>query len=418
MSKDQNSKAVLRNMSLVVAALAFNACAYHPDRPLLHQQWATDARENKGPEQQEIRDTCLRARWKVKGDKGWKVAEHNLESARGVKRGQKVVVRVPVGSFAQLEPVELKGVRLEIIGKGPDVSRLILDAGARGFVLNGGSLLVKDVTVSCYSSEGMTVLGGDAEFKNVVVNGARHGLFIARGVADIHSSVFAGNEAAIDMGKEASVTISSSNFLRNWDDIHGEKPLSLTAYGCQFTETVNKVFAFRMHKRVRVEHCMVVQPQSIGWEGLPETAKIEGNLMPAAVIIKPEIARKNNRAIGPIEQFPDATPQGLPRGFPVSHHMLLKERSKHLGTGESVKKARKFAEDEAVMCLMRAERFLGIQEVRKAKILKSVAYGFIKPYPTLRSRYQERLDALRAGIVSYEVNRAEEKRRAKAGTPK
>ena len=70
---------------------------------------------------------------------------------------------------------------LEIVGKGIEKSRLVLDAGERGLVMNGGKLTVKNCTVSCYTSEGLTMLGGDVMLENCQINGSRHGIYVSEG---------------------------------------------------------------------------------------------------------------------------------------------------------------------------------------------------------------------------------------------
>lgn len=386
------------SMGMLVSLATLAGCAYSPDEALLEQKWAAASRARVAPEQRTL-DDGLKARWKAKDGDRWGVVEDDLEDAAGVAPGTKVVVLVPEGSHALVDPLDFEGLELEIIGKGIERSRLILDAGKAGFILNGGSLLVKDLTVSAYTTEGLTVFDGTATIENAHINGARHGLRIEGGTATIRSSVFAGNETALEMGEDATVSIEDTVFVKNWEAVGGEKPRSFVMERSMVLGSVSAAMPFPLARGTRIRHCIIVDNQNLGWTGFADDAEILSNLVSDDAMLLRRMADRDNRALDKLESFPGATPQGIPVGFPIPILQILRQRVNSLGTGKSEEASLKFAENEAIGCLIRARDLAELGEGRKARILMEVAEGFSAPFPTLRSALSARVQEVEEALA-------------------
>lgn len=409
-------RALFRNSLSLGLALTLVACSSKKDQVLLGQDWAVQARLKIGPAQTEIKATEISARWKVKipGDDGrWGVGEGTLDEAMDLPKGTKVVARIPPGTTVLTDEIVLKDINLEIIGKGSDLSRLSLNAGPRGLIIKGGSLTVKNVTVSCYSSEGLTVIGGRLRAKGAVFNGGRHGLYLSNGDAIIKSCIFNGNESGLDFGKKTSVVIENSIFHGNWDAISGEKPRSLKISRCLIQDSVHFAFDMRFGEETSLEECIIIGNSRIGWTGAPKLAPIKNNLLQYDAFEEYGVNQRSNYPLDRVRSFPGSTPRGLPDRFPTPTFMLHIKRFKTLGTGKSLRETRNFAEDEASKCLDRAEEFYNNKEWRKATILLQVADGFSQPYEVLMTKFSPKIKELKEKLAEARKALAEEKKRAK-----
>ncbi|MDF1660377.1 MAG: right-handed parallel beta-helix repeat-containing protein [Planctomycetota bacterium] len=406
----------LKTLSLGLV-LTLSACSSKKDQILLGQDWAVKARQKIAPAQFEIKATELSVRWKVKvtgAEDAWGVSEGTLDEAVGLPKGTKVVARIPPGTTVLTDEIVLKDINLEIIGKGSDLSRLSLNAGPRGLILKGGSLTIKNVTVSCYSSEGLTVIGGDLRAKGAVFNGGRHGLYLSDGDAIIKSCVFNGNESGLDLGKKTSVVIENSIFHGNWDAISGEKPRSLKIRRCLIQDSIHFAFDMRFGEETSLEECIIIGNSRIGWTGAPKLAPIKNNLLQYDAFEEYGVDQRINYPLDHVRSFPGATPRGLPDRFPTPTFMLHLKRFKTLGTGKSLRETRNFADDEANKCLDRAEELLKNKEWRKSTILIQVAKGFSQPYDALQKKYSPKIEELEKKLAAARKALADEKKEAKA----
>ena len=390
---------------LAISLLGAAACAYTPEPPLLDQHWASTERLRVRVGNEILEDE-LKARWKERRGDGWGVREVSLRAISTAPKGSKVVVLVPKGTHAITEPIEVEGIDLEVIGEGCEESRVLLDADARGFVLRDGRLLVRGVTLSCFSSEGLTVLGGEAELDASVFNGSRHGLYIARGSAKISGCYFLGNESGVDMGAEARIHVRDSVFAKNWDAITGERPASLTMTRCLVLGSVHAALAFRFGPRVRLSENIFAENRAMGWQGVVEAAQLQSNLLGDDAFSIRGLRRRGNRPISRIASFPASLPEGLPKKLSLTQHMLQVMRLRMLGSGKVEDRVRQFAEDEALQCLIRSEELASMRELRKATVLFGVAEGYLEPYPKLEASYHERLEALRSVLGRGPVEKA------------
>jgi hypothetical protein len=402
----------MRQATLFLLAITLAACSSGKDQILLQQEWATLAREKMSSPQQKVTETKLSARWKVrvKGSKKlWGVAEGSLEDAQGLPAGTKVVVRLPAGTHVLSDSVELKDINLEIIGKGSDLSRLSLRAGPRGLLLKGGSLTVKNVTVSCYSTEGLTVADGNIKALGSVFNGSRHGLYLSNGQAEIRQCVFTGNEAGLDLGPAARVSIQDSIFSNNWIAITGEKPNRLSISRCLILDCVKQTFDLRFGTGMAIDRCLIVGNAFTGWSGNLAFAQITNNLLQDDAFEKYGIDQRSNDPINRLSQFPSAI--AIPDKFPMPIFMMLMKRLDTLGSDKSLRTVRNFAEDEASQCINRADYYLDRNELNSAAILIQVARGFVQPYQTLKKKFAAPLKNLESSLEKKQTARAEAKKK-------
>lgn len=409
-------RALLPKALIFALFLSSSACSSKKDQILLGQDWAVQARQRIGPEQREIKATEVSARWKVKvaGENDrWGVSEGTLEDAVGLPKGTKVVARIPPGTTVLSDEIVLKDINLEIIGKGSDLSRLTLNAGPRGLIVKGGSLTVKNVTVSCYSSEGLTVLGGNLRAKGAVFNGGRHGLYLSEGNGTIKNCIFNGNESGLDLGKKTDVIVENSIFHGNWDAVTGEKPRSLRISRCLIQDSVHSAFDMRFGEETILEECIVIGNSNIGWKGAPKLAPIRNNLLQYDAFEDFGVNQRINYPLDRVKSFPGATPRGLPDRFPTPTFMLHFKRFKTLGTGKSLRETRNFADDEASKCLSRAEELVKEKEWRKATILIQVAKGFAQPYEALMTKFSPKIKKLEQELADARKALEKEKKKAK-----
>jgi hypothetical protein len=416
----------VRSMRQVTSlALCFLFCACSEEHVILKQDWAVIARAKMAPSQREVKGSELLGRWKVpvNGEKDrWGVGEASLEDIRGLEPGTKVVVRIPPGTTILEDDIDLEGIHLEIVGKGSDISRLSLNAGPRGLVLNGGKLIVKNVTVSASSSEGLTVLGGDLEAEGVVFNGGRHGLYISRGEAKIRRCIFMGNESGLDLGKKTRVFVEESVFHGNWAAISGEKPRLMRLKTCLILDSIHQAFALRFGQGMGMNHCLVVGNPKLGWTGNPADSVITNNLLQYGAFDGSDIDDRSNYPLDRLKSFPGSTPKGVPSNFPTPMLMLLQKRLATVGTAGSLRTVCNYAEDQASKCLKRAELYLEQDELRKSRILLGVAKGFAQPYKGLRQRFGERIktaeDEVKKKQIAKEQAKEKKKQSAKEETKK
>jgi hypothetical protein len=374
------------------------ACSYSPSVPLLGQQWARLGRETKSPAQRELTEGELTARYRTKQGERWGVGEAPIEEAQKLPAGSKFVVRIPEGSFAITNALEFRGLRVELIGAGADRSRLILDSEARGFVLQGGSLLVKDLTVSSYASEGLTVLKGDAELDHAVINGARHGIYISRGQLKIKRSIFRGNESGIDLGESVQVEIKDSIFAQNFEAIRGETPKSLVMERCLITASIEAAIPLRMGTECRIESCLIAENREVRWSTVPYDGVRSCLLQEDGFT---ELGPKtSNRGLLYLEQFPSACPDGIPKAFAVPTLMALRKRLSSLGEERSEAAVLDFAEDEARGCLKRARELLDVKSTRQAQALVEIAQGYLAYEPALKARLGKLLSEIEGALAS------------------
>lgn len=385
-----------RRIASLSLLLLFAGCSYAPERALLEQTWAVAARERLAPKQRgEIEDGELQARWKQKSGDGWGVVEVDFDDAQRAPAGSKVVVLIPEGSHAQVDPCEFRDVNLEIVGKGIEKSRLVLDAGERGLVMNGGKLTVKNCTVSCYTSEGLTMLGGDVMLENCQINGSRHGIYVSEGRLEAKNCFFLGNESGIDIGDGVRLFVDDSVFQTNWDGISGERPSLAQIRRCMILGSVNAGMPLRLGDRTVIRESIICENSELGWQGVPSAASIKNCLIQdEAFFTISGLGSDGNRPLARLVNFPAATPQGVPKAMSVPAMVLLRKKLEALGTGEMEERTARFAEDEATRCLVSAEDFAKVGETRKARILKEVAEDFLKPYPKARGRLQTRRERL------------------------
>ena len=403
--------------SFLCLALSLSACSSTKDQILLGQDWAVNARRRIAPGQGELKASEVSARWKVKvaGETDrWGVAEGTLEDVKGLPKGTKVVARIPPGTTILEDEIVLQDIDLEIVGKGSDLSLLSLRAGPRGLVMKGGRLTIKNVTVSSYSSEGLTVIGGNLRAVGSVFNGGRHGLYLAEGEAAIKKCIFSGNESGLDLGKKTRVVVEDSIFHGNWDAISGEKPRSLKIRRCLIQDSVHFAFDLRFGAETSIDQCIIIGNSRIGWTGAPNLAPIKNNLLQYDAFDDFGVDQLSNYPLDRVKSFPGATPRGIPDRFPTPTFMLHLKRFKTLGSGKSLRETRNFAEDEASKCLARAEKYVPDNEWRKAAILIQVAKGFVQPYDALQKKFSEKISKLEKDLKTAREALEEEKKKAKA----
>jgi len=385
------------------AALLLAGCAYSPEDPLLGPKWAAVERLAMDPRQRGFEESSVSITWS--GGEGC------LEDADDAPKGSTVTAKIAEGSFALADEAQIHDRNVVIEGLGPDRSRLVLDGGPAGFVLKGGKLKLRDLTISSFSCEGLTVLGGDVEMENVVINGATHGLHIARGRAHIKNSAFVGNEVGISLGEGAKLSLENCILARNWVAIAGEEPKLLKLVRCMIAANKHRALPLRLNEDLSMKHSIIADNR-LGWKGYPELGKIESSLLPPEAFDRGRIRRGGNRSIDHLESFPGAVAGGLPKGFPVATHMLLRRRGEIVGRGRAESRLRDFAKDEAMGCVLRADELVRQEEFESAEKLLAIAVDFGWYYPSLRKKLGARMNRVSKRLET--ARRAKDARRGKA----